>query len=84
MRHPPQRADSGPSRQSAAVAKDRLDDWLDRALEDTFPASDPIGSPPGGTAGAAEDLATSWPDSSAVRDAPGSTALRQRRSRRTS
>jgi hypothetical protein len=26
--------------------KARLDDWLDAALADTFPASDPLASPP--------------------------------------
>ena len=45
-----------PSRRDAAVAKDRLDDWLDRALEDTFPASDPVASPPRGAAPLIENL----------------------------
>ncbi|MFO7302233.1 MAG: hypothetical protein DIU54_007425 [Acidobacteriota bacterium] len=27
-------------------ARARLDDWLDQALEDTFPASDPVATPP--------------------------------------
>jgi hypothetical protein len=34
----------------SAVAKSQLDDWLDEALAGTFPASDPIASPPGGGA----------------------------------
>src|SRR3954453_7561965 len=38
------------------VAKHELDDWLDEALADTFPASDPIASPPG-RGGAASDAA---------------------------
>lgn len=46
---------SEPSRRDAAVAKDRLDDWLDRALEDTFPASDPVATPPRGAAPHIED-----------------------------
>jgi len=28
-------------------SKEQLDDWRDEALADTFPASDPIASPPG-------------------------------------
>ncbi len=36
------------SQQDSAVAKQELDEWLDEALADTFPASDPIASPPGG------------------------------------
>jgi hypothetical protein len=31
------------------LRKQQLDDWLDSALADTFPASDPIASPPGET-----------------------------------
>lgn len=31
---------------NAAEAAGPLDAWLDRALEQTFPASDPISSPP--------------------------------------
>jgi hypothetical protein len=44
-------ADSGPiSEHDRAVAKQHLEEWLDEALADTFPASDPIASPPGGGA----------------------------------
>lgn len=48
MRDPtPQRADTtGTSREHSSVWKERLDNWLDDALEDTFPASDPVASPP--------------------------------------
>ena len=35
---------SGPGR---SRSKKELDDWLDEALADTFPASDPVASPPG-------------------------------------
>jgi hypothetical protein len=35
--------------------KERLDDWLDDALADTFPASDPVASPPSGTRMAGRD-----------------------------
>ena len=41
---PPQDARDG-SRQEA-FRKEQLDDWLDRALEATFPASDPPSSIP--------------------------------------
>ena len=34
-----------PFRQEHATAS-VLDDWLDQALADTFPASDPVASPP--------------------------------------
>jgi hypothetical protein len=30
------------------VSKERLNEWLDDALADTFPASDPVASPPAG------------------------------------
>jgi hypothetical protein len=33
---------NGKRREQAAVRRDRLDDALDRGLEDTFPASDPV------------------------------------------
>jgi len=32
--------------QDEASADERVDVWLDAALEDTFPASDPVVSPP--------------------------------------
>jgi hypothetical protein len=35
------------SRDENVVGKKQLDDWLDQALANTFPASDPIASPPG-------------------------------------
>ena len=38
------------SQHDSAVAKQQLEEWLDEALADTFPASDPIASPPGGGA----------------------------------
>jgi hypothetical protein len=38
------------SQHDSAVAKQQLEEWLDEALANTFPASDPIGSPPGGGA----------------------------------
>ena len=34
------------SHQQNAVSRKRLDEWLDDALADTFPASDPVASPP--------------------------------------
>jgi len=34
------------SSQRNVISKERLDDWLDDALADTFPASDPVASPP--------------------------------------
>lgn len=37
---------TGASRQDDARAREQLDDWLDEALEATFPASDPIATPP--------------------------------------
>lgn len=44
-RRAPARDDSGAS-QPNVLSKERLDDWLDDALADTFPASDPVASPP--------------------------------------
>jgi hypothetical protein len=38
------------SQQDSAVAKQQLEEWLDEALADTFPASDPVASPPGSDA----------------------------------
>lgn len=38
------------SQHDSAVTKQQLEEWLDEALADTFPASDPVGSPPGGGA----------------------------------
>jgi len=35
---------------AVVVSKVRVDDWLDNALADTFPASDPVASPPFGPA----------------------------------
>jgi hypothetical protein len=47
----PTRTDeSGDSHQHDVFSKERLDDWLDDALADTFPASDPVASPPSGPA----------------------------------
>jgi hypothetical protein len=37
---------SGASHQPEVARKERLDEWLDDALADTFPASDPVASPP--------------------------------------
>ena len=37
------------SRQGNGLRKEQLEDWLDQALADTFPASDPVASPPKGT-----------------------------------
>jgi len=36
------------SQHDSGVAKQQLEEWLDEALADTFPASDPIASPPRG------------------------------------
>lgn len=54
MRYPTPAANSGGSPQQSRsvakeqlVAKQKLDDWLDEALAETFPASDPVASPPG-------------------------------------
>ena len=38
-----------------AHLKERLDEWLDDALADTFPASDPVASAPSGTQPAGRD-----------------------------
>jgi len=38
------------SQHDSGVTKQQLEEWLDEALADTFPASDPIASPPGGGA----------------------------------
>lgn len=42
MRHPPDPATTGTAAPKATQAKQHLDDRLDEALEETFPASDPI------------------------------------------
>jgi hypothetical protein len=44
-RRAPAQDGSGASRHKI-LSKERLDDWLDDALADTFPASDPVASPP--------------------------------------
>jgi hypothetical protein len=36
----------GAPRQNDAIRQAQLDAWLDQALADTFPASDPVASPP--------------------------------------
>ena len=63
------------SSQHDVLSKERLDDWLDDALVGTFPASDPVASPPSGAA-----LAEKGDRSAANRPAAG--APTQRRSRR--
>ena len=45
----------GVSGQHHVISKERLDDWLDDALADTFPASDPVASPPSEGAPAESD-----------------------------
>lgn len=45
-----QRVGSRASQGTYTDQKAQLDAWLDDALEDTFPASDPIASPLGATA----------------------------------
>jgi hypothetical protein len=37
---------SGASHQHDIARRERLDEWLDDALAGTFPASDPVASPP--------------------------------------
>jgi hypothetical protein len=46
------------SGQDDVASKQRLDDWLDDALADTFPASDPVASPPSEAAAAASNPPT--------------------------
>jgi hypothetical protein len=48
-RQPARSAEGGAPQQDDVAAKNRLDEWLDDALACTFPASDPIASPPSGT-----------------------------------
>jgi hypothetical protein len=45
-RRAPRTNASGVASRQKAISKKRLDDWLDDALADTFPASDPLASPP--------------------------------------
>ena len=45
-RMPTRTNESNVSRQHDVRWKQGLDDWLDNALVDTFPASDPVASPP--------------------------------------
>ena len=59
-------AGAGVSSQHDVISKERLDDWLDDALADTFPASDPVASPPSGAAPVEGDRSASnqsvgWP-----------------------
>ena len=42
------RASDDDARHPNIPGKQRLEDWLDQALADTFPASDPVASPPKG------------------------------------
>ena len=49
------------SQHDTAVAKQQLEEWLDEALADTFPASDPVASPPRG--GASDTDARTAPSS---------------------
>jgi hypothetical protein len=51
-----QRATRSDARQHDALSKERLEEWLDSALADTFPASDPVASPPAGALGEGNDL----------------------------
>jgi hypothetical protein len=46
---------SGASHQRDIARKERLDEWLDDALADTFPASDPVASPPSDAAPVQDD-----------------------------
>jgi hypothetical protein len=46
MDRPPRTDSSAVPHQHDVVSKERLDEWLDDALADTFPASDPVASPP--------------------------------------
>ena len=39
----------GTPREDNAIRKKQLDEWLDQALADTFPASDAVASPPDAT-----------------------------------
>lgn len=47
--------ETGESGQHDALSKQRLDDWLDDALAATFPASDPVATPPADAAPADSD-----------------------------
>lgn len=49
----------GVSGQDERNSKQRLDDWLDEALADTFPASDPVASPPSAVATVRDDRSAS-------------------------
>jgi hypothetical protein len=54
------------SHRGGVVSKQHLDDWLDDALADTFPASDPVASPPSGAA-LVEDRDRAGPNQSTTR-----------------
>ena len=56
----------GVSHQHDAVSKERLDQWLDDALADTFPASDPVASPPSAAADVEDDRSASTQSSAAA------------------
>ena len=47
--------ESGVAGQHNLSSKERLDDWLDGALADTFPASDRVATPPTAAAPAGSD-----------------------------
>ena len=64
-------ASAVPRRQNV-VSKERLDQWLDDALADTFPASDPVASPPSDAA--PQPTIVNVPESYAVVVANGSVA----------
>jgi hypothetical protein len=42
--------DSRAPHEHGVTSKEQLDAWLDAALADTFPASDPVASPPSNSA----------------------------------
>ena len=65
---PKQHVGTRSPRQGTSRSKEELDDWLDEALADTFPASDPIGSPPG-LAPVARSAACSAPPGLGLREA---------------
>ena len=67
--------ESGLSPQHDVLSKERLDDWLDDALVDTFPASDPVASPP-------SDAAPAEKGDRPAANRPAAGAPAQRRSRR--
>jgi len=60
------------SHDQSVISKERLDEWLDAALADTFPASDPVASPPSTDTLAKDERSATYSDRGPVQPSRGS------------